>query len=99
MREVALLDLLEVAQDGPLRADHLAEVDDLLLDVGDVAHDLLGAPLEDLVLERVELVADLAQHRKAVVEAVVDHPVQQVAGAAGEELLAQLLFRRQRSNR
>ena len=49
-------------------------------------------PLEDLVLERVELVADLAQHREAVVEAVVDDPVEQVAGAAREQLLAQLLL-------
>ena len=50
------------------------------------------AALEDVVLERVELVADLAQHREAVVEAVVDDPVEQVAGAAREELLAQLLL-------
>ncbi len=91
-RQVALLDLLEVAQDRPLRPDHLAEVDDLLLDVGDVAHHFLGAAVEDVVLERVELVADLAQHREAVVEAVVDQPVHQVAGAAREELLAQLLL-------
>ena len=40
-REEGLLELLEVAQDRPLRADHLAEVDDLLLGVGDVAHDVL----------------------------------------------------------
>ena len=46
---------------------------------------------EDLVLERVELVADLPEHREAVVEAVVDQAVHQVAGAAGEELLAELL--------
>ena len=52
-----------------------------------------AAALEDLVLERVELVADLAQHREAVVEAVVDDPVEQVAGAAGEELLAKVLLR------
>ena len=91
-REERLLELLEVAEHGPLRADHLAEVDDLLLGVRDVADDVLGAALEDLVLERVELVADLAQHREAVVEAVVDDPVQQVAGAAREELLAQLLL-------
>ena len=76
----------------PLRADHLAEVDDLLLGVGDVADDVLGAALEDLVLERVELVADLAQHREAVVEGVVDDPVEQVARAAGEQLVAQLLL-------
>ena len=86
------LQVLEVAQHGALRADDLAEVDDLLLDVGDVADDLLRAPLEDLVLDRVELVADLAQHRKAVVEAVVDHPVEQEARALREELVAQLLL-------
>src|SRR4051794_21549472 len=91
-REVALLDLLEVAQHRSLRPDHLAEVDDLLLDVGDIAYDLLRAPLEDVVLERVELVADLAQHREAVVEAVVDEAVEQVARAAREELFAQLLL-------
>src|SRR4029077_12165875 len=75
-----------------LGTDHFAEVDDLLLDVGDVADDLLRAPLEDFVLERVELVSDLSQHREAVVEAVVDEAVEQVAGAAREELLAQLLL-------
>src|SRR6201992_1713616 len=90
--EVARFHFLQVAQDRPLRTDHLAEVDDLLLRVGDVADDVLGAALEDVVLERVELVPDLAQHREAVVEAVVDEAVEQVARAAREELLAELLF-------
>src|SRR5215203_274737 len=90
--EVALLHPLQFSQDRALRPDDFAEVDDLLLDVGDVADDLLGPLFEDLVLERVELVADLAQHREAVIEAVVDEPVEQIAGAAGEELFAQLLF-------
>src|SRR6201996_3308071 len=90
--EVARFHFLQVAQDRALRTDHLAEVDDLLLGVGDVADDVLGAALEDVVLERVELVADLAQHREAVVEAVVDEAVEQVARAAREELLAELLF-------
>src|SRR5262249_51928679 len=71
---------------------HLAEVDDLLLDVGDVAHNLVGAAVEDVVLQRIELVADLAQHREEVVEAVVDEAVEEVAGAAREELLPLLLF-------
>ncbi|MBW3535741.1 MAG: lipid-A-disaccharide synthase, partial [Gemmatimonadetes bacterium] len=56
-RQEALLDVLEVAQHRALGADHLAEVDDLLLGVGDVAHDLLRSPLEDALLERVQLVA------------------------------------------
>src|SRR4051794_9350510 len=90
--EVARFDLLQVPQHRPLRPDDLAEVDDLLLGVGDVAHDVLGAALEDVVLQRVELVADLAQHREAVVEAVVDEAVEEVAGATREELLAELLF-------
>src|SRR5262245_8560334 len=42
-REVALLHLLQVAEYRALRADHPAEVDDLLLHVGDVPDDLLGA--------------------------------------------------------
>ncbi len=88
----ALLGVLEVAKDGALRADHLAEVDDLLLDVRDVADDLLGRALEDLVLDRVELVADLPKHREAVVEPVVDDPVEQEARAPREELFAQLLL-------
>src|SRR3712207_6957712 len=49
-------------------ADDLAEPDDLLLRVREVAHDLLGAALEDLLLDPLELVAHLAQHREAVVE-------------------------------
>ena len=81
------------AQHGSLRTDDLAEVDDLLLDVRDVPHDLLRAALEDLVLDGVELVADLAEHREAVVEGVVDEPVEQIARALGEVLLARLLLR------
>src|SRR3989442_1137769 len=78
--EEAPLDLLEVAQHLPLRPDDLAEVDDLLLDVGDVAHDLLAGLLEeDVLLDPVELVAHLAEHREAVVDRVVDHLVEQVA--------------------
>src|SRR5215216_3792889 len=90
--EVALLDALEIAEHRTLRADHLAEVDDLLLHIGDIADDLAGASLEDLLLLAIELVADLAQHREAVVEAVVDQPVEQVPGAAAEELVAELLL-------
>src|SRR6478752_8169619 len=63
VRDVARLRALEVAERRPLRADDLAEVDDLLLDVGEVADDLLRAALEDVLLEALELVAHLAQHR------------------------------------
>src|SRR5687767_15491477 len=50
----------EVAERRPLRPDDLAEVDDLLLDVGDVAHDLGRVlALEDLLLDALELVAHL----------------------------------------
>src|SRR5581483_2196267 len=75
-----------------LRAGDLAEVDDLLLDVEDVAYDLLRAAREDLLLERVELVADLSQHREAVVEGVVDDAVEEEARPLGEELVAELLL-------
>src|SRR5215211_1641910 len=86
--EIAVLGSLQVTEDGPLRARDLAEVDDLLLHVEDVAHDLLRLTGKDLVLERVELVADLAEHREAVVEAVVDDPVEQEARSLREELVA-----------
>src|SRR5215211_4812301 len=89
--EVALLCALQIAQHGSLRTDHLAEVDDLLLRVRDVAHDLLGAALEDLLLEVLELVPDLPQHREAVVERVVDDLVEQIAAALREHVLAHLL--------
>ena len=89
--DVALLVALEVRERGALRADDLAEVDDLLLGVGDVAHDLGRLALEDLLLDALELVADLAQHRERGVDAVVDDLVEQVAGALGEQRLAQLL--------
>ena len=85
---------LEVLQRRALRAHDAAEVDDLLLDVGDVAHDLRGAlALEDVVLEALELVAHLAQHREGGVDAVVDDLVEQVARALGEQLLAQVVAR------
>ena len=81
---------LRTARCGP---DDLAEVDDLLLGVGEVAHDLLGLALEDVLLEALELVADLPQHREAVVERVVDDLVEQVAAALGQQGLAGLLGR------
>ena len=81
---------LEDAQGGPLRLDDLPVADDLLLDVRDVADDLVGAALEDVVLERVEFVSDLVEDRKAVVEEIVEDVVEQVARALAEQLGAQL---------
>src|SRR4051812_22648050 len=94
VRHVARLVALEVGDGGPLRADDLAEVDDLLLDVGDVAHDLgRVVALEDPLLDPLELVADLAQHRERGVDALVDDLVEQVAWPLGEQRLALLLVR------
>ena len=47
--------------------------------------------LEHVVLDPVELVADLVEDREAVVEQVVEHLVEQATGPLGEELLAVLL--------
>ena len=76
------------AQGRALRLDHLAVRDDLLLDVREVADDVLGRAGEHLVLDPVELVPDLVEDREAVVEQVVEHLVEQAAGALCEELLA-----------
>ena len=92
--DVARLVALEVAERDALRPHDLAEVDDLLLGVGDVAHDVLALALEDLLLDALELEADLAQHRERGVDAVVDDLVEQVAGALGEQRVAQLLVAR-----
>ena len=46
--------------------------------------------LEDVVLDRVELVPDLVEDREAVVEEVVEDVVEQVARALAEELVAEL---------
>ena len=54
--------------------------------------------LEDVVLEPVELVAHLAEHRERGVDVGVDDPVQQVARALREGLLAEVLALSQRSN-
>src|SRR5256885_5030697 len=90
VRDVARLGALQVADHRALRADDLAEVDDLLLDVGEVTDDLLRAALEDVLLEALELVAHLAQHREGGVDAVVHDLVEQVARALGEHLAAEL---------
>src|SRR4051794_9779990 len=82
---------LEQAQSGTLRLDDLPVADDLLLDIRDVAHDLFGATLEHVVLERVELEADLVEDREAVVEEVVEDLVEQATGSLREELLAERL--------
>ena len=75
----------------------LAVGDDLLLDVRDVADDVLGLALEHVVLDPVELVADLVEDREAVVEEVVEHLVEQATGALREELLAERLVASQRA--
>ena len=86
------LDLaLEQPQRRALGLDDLAVGDDLLLHVREVAHDLLGALLEHVVLDRVELVADLVEDREAVVEEVVEDVVEQVARPLREQLLAELV--------
>src|SRR4029453_401300 len=59
--------------------------------VRDVANGFFGAALEHVVLDRVELEADLVQDREAVVEEVVEDVVEQVAGALRKERLPQIL--------
>src|SRR4028119_1052172 len=61
--------------------------------VWEVAHDLVRAPLPGLVLEPLELVAHLREHRKGGVDAVVDDLVEQVAGALCEQRLAHVRAR------
>src|SRR5207302_1022756 len=82
---------LEQAQRRALGLDDLAVADDLLLDVRDVADDVLGALLEQRVADRVELVRDLVEDREAVVEEVVEHLVEEAARALREEPVAELL--------
>src|SRR5581483_5903058 len=91
LRQEALDLALEQTERRAFRLHDLAVADDLLLDVRDVAHDLFGTAFEDVVLERVELVADLVEDREAVVEEVVEQLVEQAAGAAREQLLAERL--------
>src|SRR5215211_1882588 len=86
LRQEPLDVALEQAQRRALGLDDLAVGDDLLLDVGDVADDLLRTPFEQLVLERVELVRDLVEDGEAVVEEVVEDFVQQPARSLREEL-------------
>ena len=80
---------LEHAQRRALRLDDLAVRDDLLLDVRDVADDLVSVPSKISSSIAVELVRDLVEDREAVVEEVVEDLVEQAAGAACEELLAE----------
>ena len=84
------LGALEVAQRGALRADDLAEVDDLLLGVGEVADDLrVGAPSKMSSSRRSSLLPILRSIGNEASTHVVDDLVEQVAGALGEQLLAQ----------
>src|SRR5205823_342891 len=73
--------------------DDLAIGDDLLLDLVDVAHEVLRshAHVVDVLVDLLELVADLVEDREAVVVEVVEHLVQQPPGAAVEECLAHLV--------
>ena len=58
-----------------------------------LADDLRRAALEDVVLEAVELVAHLAEHRERGVDVRVDDLVEQVARALREVLLTEVLSR------
>ena len=81
----------EQAQRGALRLDDLPVGDDLLLHLGDVGDDLLGAAVLDVVLDRLELVRDLVEDREAVVVQVVEDLVEQAPRALAEEVVAQPL--------
>src|SRR5581483_5167587 len=89
LRQEPLEPALERAQGRALRLDDLPVADDLLLRVREVADDALRAALEDVVLERVELVPDLVEDREAVVEEVVEDLVEDAPRTFGEELLAE----------
>ena len=91
LREETLDVPLEQSQRRALRLDDLAVRDDLLLHLGDVGDDLLGAAVLDVVFNRIELVGNLVEDREAVVEEVVEHLVQEPAGSLAEELLAKAL--------
>ncbi len=99
LRQEPLDPPLEHAQRRALGLDDLAVGDDLLLDVRDVADDVLGAPSNMSSSIRVELVADLVEDREAVVEEVVEHLVEQAARALREQLLAELLVVRRSARR
>src|SRR5919106_299294 len=90
LREETLRVALQHAQRRALGLDDLAVGDDLLLGVRDVADDLLGTPLEHVVLDRVQLRPDLVEDRKAVVEEVVEDVVEEIAGALREEIRPQV---------
>ena len=84
----ALAAAVEQAQHGALRLHDPAVVDDLLLGVGDVPHQVVALALEERVLDQVELEADLVQDREAVVVHRVDDLVEQEARALAHVLLA-----------
>ena len=85
---------LELPQRRALRLDDLAVGDDLLLDLVDVPDEPLRVALVQLLVDLLELVADLVEDGEAVVVEVVEHLVQQPARAAPEEVLAELLVLR-----
>ena len=63
-----------------------AEVDDLLLRVADVPHDLPRSALEDPILQAAQLAAELTEHRKAGVHAAVQDLVEEPSRPTREEL-------------
>ena len=90
--EVALTRALELAEHGTLRFRDLAVGDDLLLDVRDHAHDrLIRIALEEVILDVLELAADLVEDGEAVAVERVEHLVEEKARALGEPLGALFL--------
>ncbi len=92
--QIALLGALQGAEHGALRADDGAEVDDLLLDVAQLADDL-GRPatLEDVVLQAPKLAAELAEHREAGVDGAVEDLVEQEARSLAHDVEPHVLAR------
>ena len=80
LRKDALDRALEQAERRPLRLDDLAVGDDLLLDLVDVGDEPLGAlGRSDLLVDLLELEADLVEDREAVVVEIVEDLVEQAA--------------------
>jgi hypothetical protein len=74
-----------------LRLDDLAVGDDLLLHLVDVADELLRSPLVELLVDLLELEADLVEDREAVVVEVVEHLVEEAARTAREQVAPKLV--------
>ena len=86
-RDERLVAVRQLVEDLALRADRVADVEQVAPDLEEALDDPLAGLADDVGLEVVDLVAELVEDREVAVDQAVDDGPEQVVGALVEEVL------------